>query len=147
MGGLTTPGTEEIAEVAEKYKVPTVKVVTGYKASASTCSGARKKTCRPMWRDLICCPAFGHAMGKSIRQSKNPAWCRALPLWHQRSMDGGPAEKMLRARGVRIPVGSLVRATAPRPASRTLATGVDSGYELVCRRCNGGIKTEAAEFP
>ena len=77
-GGLTTPGElRAIADVAEKYKVPTIKVTGGQRIDLF---GIRKEQLPFIWADLNKAGLVsGHAYGKALRTVKTcvgSEWCR-----------------------------------------------------------------------
>jgi nitrite reductase (NADH) large subunit len=74
-GGLTTPNElRAIADAAEKYNVPTVKVTGGQRIDLL---GVKKEDLPKMWADLNAAGMVsGHAYGKSIRTVKT---CVGMP--------------------------------------------------------------------
>jgi nitrite reductase (NADH) large subunit len=77
-GGITTPAElRAIADVAEKFKVPTVKVTGGQRIDLL---GVRKEQLPAIWSDLNRAGLVsGHAYGKAIRTVKTcvgSEWCR-----------------------------------------------------------------------
>ncbi|MBM4202300.1 MAG: NAD(P)/FAD-dependent oxidoreductase, partial [Gammaproteobacteria bacterium] len=77
-GGVTTPAElRAIAEVAEKYRVPTVKVTGGQRIDLL---GVKKDDLPRMWADLNAAGfVSGHAYGKALRTVKTcvgQEWCR-----------------------------------------------------------------------
>src|SRR3569623_717465 len=77
-GGVTTPAElRAIAEVADKYRVPTVKITGGQRIDLL---GVKKEDLPRMWGDLNRAGfVSGHAYGKSLRTVKTcvgSEWCR-----------------------------------------------------------------------
>ena len=121
-GGETTADElRRIADVVDKYKIPTVKVTGGQRIDLL---GVKKEDLPGVWKDLGM--PIGHAYAKALRTVKTcvgSEWCRfgtqdshadgqgpgARAVAHVRAAQG-------QARGV-----AAARATAPRPASRTSA--------------------------
>ncbi|MDD2989203.1 MAG: nitrite reductase large subunit NirB [Zoogloea sp.] len=148
-GGLTTP-TElrAIADAAEKYKVPTVKVTGGQRIDLL---GVKKEDLPQMWSDLARAGMVsGHAYGKSLRTVKTCVGSEHCRFGTQRSMDlGVKLEKMLYGmwspHKVKLAVSGCPRNCAESGIKDVGVIGVDSGYELYVGG-NGGIKTEVAQF-
>ena len=121
-GGETTADElRRIADVVDKYKIPTVKVTGGQRIDLL---GVKKEDLPNVWKDLGM--PSGHAYAKALRTVKTcvgSEWCRfgtqdshadgqgpgARAVAHVRAAQG-------QARGV-----AAARATAPSPASRTSA--------------------------
>ncbi|NJD25602.1 MAG: NAD(P)/FAD-dependent oxidoreductase [Betaproteobacteria bacterium] len=148
-GGLTTPSElRAIADAAEKYKVPTVKVTGGQRIDLL---GVRKEDLPAMWADLNAAGMVsGHAYGKSIRTVKTCVGAEHCRFGTQRSMDMGvKLEKMLfdmySPHKVKLAVSGCPRNCAEAGIKDVGVIGVDSGYELYIGG-NGGIKTEVAQF-
>lgn len=149
LGGITTPDElRAIAEVADKYKVPTVKVTGGQRIDLL---GVKKEDLPRMWADLNKAGMVsGHAYGKSIRTVKTCVGAEHCRFGTQRSMDMGvKLEKMLfgmwSPHKVKLAVSGCPRNCAEAGIKDVGVIGVDSGYELYVAG-NGGIKTEVAEF-
>jgi nitrite reductase (NADH) large subunit len=148
-GGLTTPDElRAIADAAEKYKVPTVKVTGGQRIDLL---GVKKEDLPAMWEDFakagMC---SGHAYGKSLRTVKTCVGAEHCRFGTQRSMDlGVKLEKMLfgmwSPHKVKLAVSGCPRNCAESGIKDVGVIGVDSGYELYIGG-NGGIKTEVAQF-
>jgi nitrite reductase (NADH) large subunit len=148
-GGLTTPDElRAIADAAEKYNVPTVKVTGGQRIDLL---GVRKEDLPKMWADLNAAGmCSGHAYGKSIRTVKTCVGAEHCRFGTQRSMDMGvKLEKMLfdmySPHKVKLAVSGCPRNCAEAGIKDVGVIGVDSGYELYIGG-NGGIKTEVAQF-
>ena len=148
-GGLTTPAElRAIADAAEKYNVPTVKVTGGQRIDLL---GVKKEDLPAMWADLNAAGMVsGHAYGKSIRTVKTCVGAEHCRFGTQRSMDMGvKLEKMLfdmyAPHKVKLAVSGCPRNCAEAGIKDVGVIGVDSGYELYIGG-NGGIKTEVAQF-
>ncbi len=148
-GGLTTPSElRAIADAAEKYKVPTVKVTGGQRIDLL---GIKKEDLPAMWADLNAAGMVsGHAYGKSIRTVKTCVGSEHCRFGTQRSMDlGVKLEKMLfdmwSPHKVKLAVSGCPRNCAEAGIKDVGIIGVDSGYELYVGG-NGGIKTDVAQY-
>lgn len=145
-GGLTTPDElRRIANVAEKFKVPTVKVTGGQRIDLL---GIKKEDLQQVWKELDM--PSGHAYGKSIRTVKTCVGSEHCRFGTQESMRlGVKLEKMLfgmySPHKVKLAVSGCPRNCAEAGIKDVGVIGVDSGYELYVAG-NGGIKTEVAEF-
>jgi nitrite reductase (NADH) large subunit len=145
-GGLTTPDElRRIANVADKFAIPTVKVTGGQRIDLL---GVKKEDLPAVWKDLGM--PSGHAYGKSIRTVKTCVGSEHCRFGTQRSMDMGvKLEKMLfgmwSPHKVKLAVSGCPRNCAEAGIKDVGVIGVDSGYELYVAG-NGGIKTEVAEF-
>ncbi len=148
-GGLTTPAElRAIADAAEKYQVPTVKVTGGQRIDLL---GVKKEDLPGIWADLNAAGMVsGHAYGKSIRTVKTCVGAEHCRFGTQKSMDMGvKLEKMLfdmyAPHKVKLAVSGCPRNCAEAGIKDVGVIGVDSGYELYIGG-NGGIKTEVAQF-
>ena len=148
-GGLTTPSElRAIADAAEKYKVPTVKVTGGQRIDLL---GIKKDDLPKIWADLNAAGMVsGHAYGKSIRTVKTCVGMEHCRFGTQLAMDMGvKLEKMLfdmyAPHKVKLAVSGCPRNCAEAGIKDVGVIGVDSGYELYVGG-NGGIKTEVAQF-
>lgn len=148
-GGLTTPAElRVIADVAEKYAVPTVKMTGGARIDLL---GIKKTDLPKVWEDLgKAGMVSGHAYGKSIRTVKTCVGAEHCRFGTQRSMGMGvKLEKMLFGMGsphkVKLAVSGCPRNCAEAGIKDVGIIGVDSGYEIYVAG-NGGIKTEVAQF-
>ncbi|NTV11496.1 MAG: NAD(P)/FAD-dependent oxidoreductase, partial [Zoogloea sp.] len=148
-GGLTNP-TElrAIADAAEKYKVPTVKVTGGQRIDLL---GVKKEDLPLMWADFARAGMVsGHAYGKSLRTVKTCVGAEHCRFGTQLAMDMGvKLEKMLfgmwSPHKVKLAVSGCPRNCAESGIKDVGVIGVDSGYEIYVGG-NGGIKTEVAQF-
>jgi len=146
MGGVTTADQlRRIADVADKYKVPTIKVTGGQRIDLL---GVKKEDLPKMWADLGM--PSGHAYGKSIRTVKTCVGSEHCRFGTQLAMGMGiKLEKMLfgmwSPHKVKLAVSGCPRNCAESGIKDVGVIGVDSGYELYVGG-NGGIKTEVAQF-
>jgi nitrite reductase (NADH) large subunit len=145
-GGQTTPSElRRIAEVAEKYAVPTVKVTGGQRIDLL---GIKKEDLPKIWADLDM--PSGHAYGKALRTVKTcvgSEWCR---FGTQDSTQMGidlekTFFKMWAPHKVKLAVSGCPRNCAEVAIKDVGIIGVDSGWEIYVGG-NGGIKTEVAQF-
>jgi nitrite reductase (NADH) large subunit len=148
-GGLTTPAElRSIADVAEKYQVPTLKMTGGARVDLL---GIKKEDLPKVWADLGAAGLVsGHAYGKSIRTVKTCVGAEHCRFGTQRSLSMGvKLERMLfgmwSPHKVKLAVSGCPRNCAEAGIKDVGVIGVDSGYELYVAG-NGGIKTEVAEF-
>jgi nitrite reductase (NADH) large subunit len=145
-GGLTTAAElRRIADVADKYQVPTIKVTGGQRIDLL---GIRKEDLISVWKDLDM--PSGHAYGKSIRTVKTCVGAEHCRFGTQLAMAMGvKLEKMLfdmySPHKVKLAVSGCPRNCAEAGIKDVGVIGVDSGYELYVGG-NGGIKTEVAQF-
>ncbi len=147
--GLTTPAElRSIADVAEKYAIPTVKMTGGARIDLL---GIKKGDLPRVWEDLGKAGLVsGHAYGKSIRTVKTCVGAEHCRFGTQLSMSMGvKLEKMLfgmwAPHKVKLAVSGCPRNCAEAGIKDVGIIGVDSGYELYVAG-NGGIKTEVAHF-
>jgi len=145
-GGITTPAElRRIAEVAEKYAIPTVKVTGGQRIDLL---GVKKADLPKVWADLDM--PSGHAYGKALRTVKTcvgSEWCR---FGTQDSTQMGidlekVFFKMWAPHKVKLAVSGCPRNCAEVAIKDVGIIGVDSGWEIYVGG-NGGIKTEVAQF-
>ncbi len=148
-GGVTSPSElRAIAEVAEKFEVPTVKFTGGQRLDLL---GVRKEQLPAMWKDLNDAGfVSGHAYGKSLRTVKTcvgKEWCR---FGTQDSTGLGiQLEKLTWGSWMphkfKIAVSGCPRNCAEATIKDLGVVCVDSGYELHVGG-NGGIKVRATDF-
>lgn len=137
-----------IANAAEKYKVPTVKVTGGQRIDLL---GVKKEDLPLIWHDLgEAGMVSGHAYGKSIRTVKTCVGAEHCRFGTQLSMSlGVKLEKMLfgmySPHKVKLAVSGCPRNCAEAGIKDVGIIGVDSGYEIHVAG-NGGIKTDVAQF-
>jgi nitrite reductase (NADH) large subunit len=148
-GGVTSPQElRAIAEVAEKYRVPTVKFTGGQRLDLL---GVKKEDLPKMWGDLNAAGfVSGHAYGKALRTVKTcvgKQWCR---FGTQDSTGlGVKLERMTwgswHPHKVKLAVSGCPRNCAEATIKDLGVVCVDSGYELHVGG-NGGIKVRATDF-
>jgi len=145
-GGETSAAElRRIADVVDKYQIPTVKVTGGQRIDLL---GVKKEDLQAVWRD-IGMPS-GHAYAKALRTVKTcvgKEWCR---MGTQDSTQlGKDLERaffgMQAPHKVKFAVSGCPRNCAESGIKDVGIIGVDSGWEMVIAG-NGGIKTEVAQF-
>ncbi|WKB53966.1 nitrite reductase large subunit NirB [Eleftheria terrae] len=145
-GGETTAAElRRIADVVDKYRIPTVKVTGGQRIDLL---GVKKEDLVNVWRD-IGMPS-GHAYAKALRTVKTcvgSEWCR---FGTQDSTQMGKdleraLWRMYAPHKVKLAVSGCPRNCAESGIKDVGVIGVDSGWELYIGG-NGGIKTEAGHF-
>ena len=145
-GGCTTPDElRRIADAADKYNIPTVKVTGGQRIDLL---GVKKEDLQNVWKD-IGMPS-GFAYGKSLRTVKTcvgSEWCRFGT--QDSTQMGKDLEHALWAmyspHKVKLAVSGCPRNCAEAGIKDVGVIGVDSGWEIYVGG-NGGIKTEVAHF-
>ncbi|MGD9946028.1 MAG: nitrite reductase large subunit NirB [Burkholderiaceae bacterium] len=148
-GGLATPQQlRAIADAADKYAVPTVKLTGGQRIDLL---GVKKADLPLVWADLNAAGMVsGHAYGKSLRTVKTCVGIEHCRFGTQPAMAMGvQLEQMLfgmwSPHKVKLAVSGCPRNCAESGIKDVGVIGVDSGYELYVAG-NGGIKTEVAQF-
>ncbi len=145
-GGETTANElRRIADMVDKYKIPTVKVTGGQRIDLL---GVKKEDLVNVWKD-IGMPS-GHAYAKALRTVKTcvgSEWCR---MGTQDSTQMGKdleraMWRMYAPHKVKFAVSGCPRNCAEAGIKDVGIIGVDSGWEMYIAG-NGGIKTEVAEF-
>jgi nitrite reductase (NADH) large subunit len=145
-GGETTADElRRIADAADKYKVPTIKVTGGQRIDLL---GVKKEDLTSIWKD-IGMPS-GHAYAKALRTVKTcvgSEWCR---FGTQDSTQMGKdleraMWRMYAPHKVKFAVSGCPRNCAEAGIKDVGIIGVDSGWEMYVAG-NGGIKTEVAHF-
>ncbi|HKU17010.1 MAG TPA: nitrite reductase large subunit NirB [Steroidobacteraceae bacterium] len=145
-GGVTTPDElRRIADVADKYHIPMVKVTGGQRIDLL---GVKKEDLVNVWKDLGM--KSGHAYGKSIRTVKTCVGAEFCRFGTQNSTQMGiDLETMLAnmwsPHKVKLAVSGCPRNCAEAGIKDVGVIAVDSGWELYVGG-NGGIKTEVAQF-
>jgi nitrite reductase (NADH) large subunit len=134
-----------IADVADKYQVPMVKVTGGQRIDLL---GVKKEDLVNVWQDLGM--QSGHAYGKSIRTVKTCVGSEFCRFGTQNSTQMGiDLETMLAnmwsPHKVKLAVSGCPRNCAEAGIKDVGVIAVDSGWELYVGG-NGGIKTEVAQF-
>jgi nitrite reductase (NADH) large subunit len=144
-GETTAAELRRIADVVDKYQIPTVKVTGGQRIDLL---GVKKEDLVDVWKDIgMPC---GHAYAKALRTVKTcvgSEWCR---MGTQDSTQmGKDLEKamwrMYAPHKVKFAVSGCPRNCAEAGIKDVGIIGVDSGWEVYVGG-NGGIKTEVAHF-
>ncbi|QSA97651.1 nitrite reductase large subunit NirB [Methylococcus sp. EFPC2] len=148
-GGLTTPNElRAIADVADKFKIPTVKVTGGQRIDLL---GVKKEDLPKVWGDLNAAGMVsGHAYGKSLRTVKTcvgSEWCR---FGTQDSTGlGVKLEKITwgswTPHKFKMAVSGCPRNCAEATIKDFGVICVDSGYEVHVGG-NGGIKIRGTDL-
>ncbi len=148
-GGLCTANElRAIADVADKYKVPEMKVTGGQRIDMF---GIKKQDLPAMWKDLSCAGfVSGHAYGKAMRTCKTcvgNSWCR---MGTQDSMGLGVKLEELTwgswmPHKYKLAVSGCPRNCAEATIKDFGVVCVDSGYELHIGG-NGGITVRVTDF-
>ncbi|MGB1109554.1 MAG: nitrite reductase large subunit NirB, partial [Gammaproteobacteria bacterium] len=148
-GGETSPAQlRSIAEIAEKYDVPTVKITGGQRIDLL---GIPKETLPAMWADLSEAGfVSGHAYGKAMRTCKTcvgSQWCRfgtqdstALGIKIEELTWGSWTPHKFK-----LAVSGCPRNCAEATIKDFGVVCVDSGYELHIGG-NGGIKVRVTDL-
>ncbi|WP_024929252.1 MULTISPECIES: nitrite reductase large subunit NirB [unclassified Methylophilus] len=145
-GGVTSSDQlRKIADVADKYKVPMVKVTGGQRIDLL---GVKKEDLTNMWADLDM--PSGYAYGKSIRTVKTCVGSEFCRFGTQNSTQLGidiekAFDHMWAPHKVKFAVSGCPRNCAESGIKDVGVIGVDSGWEIYVGG-NGGIKTEVAHF-
>ena len=148
-GGLTSPQElKDIADIAVKYNVPTVKFTGGQRLDML---GVTKEQLAPMWKDLNDCGfVSGQAYAKGLRTVKTcvgNTWCR---FGTQDSMGMGVIIEKLTwgswtPHKFKIAVSGCPRNCAEATIKDLGIIGVDSGWEIHIAG-NGGIKVRVTDL-
>ena len=148
-GGLTSPQElKDIADIAVKYDVPTVKFTGGQRLDML---GVKKEQLEPMWKDLNDCGfVSGQAYAKGLRTVKTcvgNTWCR---FGTQDSMGMGVIIEKLTwgswtPHKFKIAVSGCPRNCAEATIKDLGVIGVDSGWEIHIAG-NGGIKVRVTDL-
>ncbi len=148
-GGVTNAAElRAIADVADKYNVPTVKITGGQRIDLL---GVKKEDLPKMWGDLSRAGfVSGHAYGKSLRTVKTcvgSEWCR---FGTQDSTTMGiKMERMAwgswTPHKFKMAVSGCPRNCAEATIKDLGVVAVDSGWELHVGG-NGGVKIRATDF-
>ena len=145
-GGTTTAAQlRRIADVVDKYAIPSVKVTGGQRIDLL---GVKKQDLPKVWRDLDM--PSGHAYAKALRTVKTcvgSEWCRfGVQDSTQLGVDLEQAFwKMYAPHKVKMAVSGCPRNCAESGIKDVGVIGVESGWEVYVGG-NGGIKTEVAQF-
>ncbi|WHZ10850.1 MAG: Nitrite reductase [NAD(P)H] large subunit [Burkholderiaceae bacterium] len=134
-----------IADVVDKYSIPTVKLTGGQRIDLL---GVKKEDLPGVWQDLGM--PSGHAYAKALRTVKTcvgSEWCRFGTQDSTRM--GKELEhalwRMDTPHKVKLAVSGCPRNCAESGIKDVGVIGVDSGWEIHVGG-NGGIKTEVAQF-
>lgn len=145
-GGVTSADElRRIADVADKYQVPLVKITGGQRIDLL---GIRKEDLPGVWRDLGM--QSGHAYGKSIRTVKTCVGNRYCRFGTQDAMEMGiRLENLLlnmwSPHKVKLAVSGCPRNCAESGIKDVGIIGVDSGWEIQVGG-NGGMRTQAGQL-
>ena len=145
-GGVTTArDLRRIADVVDKYRIPTVKVTGGQRIDLL---GVHKEDLPQVWKDLDM--PSGHAYAKALRTVKTcvgSEWCRfGVQDSTRMGIDLEQAFwKMQAPHKVKMAVSGCPRNCAESGIKDVGVIGVESGWEIYVAG-NGGIKTEVAQF-
>ena len=144
-GGTNSAELRRIADVVDKYKIPSVKVTGGQRLDLL---GVKKEDLPAVWKDLDM--PSGHAYAKALRTVKTcvgSEWCRFGTQDSTRM--GQELERALwrmqAPHKVKLAVSGCPRNCAESGIKDVGVIGVDSGWEIYVAG-NGGIKTEVAQF-
>ena len=145
-GGVTTAADlRRIADVVDKYQIPTVKVTGGQRIDLL---GVKKSDLPKVWADLAM--PSGHAYAKALRTVKTcvgSEWCRfGVQDSTQMGIDlERTFARMYAPHKVKLAVSGCPRNCAESGIKDVGVIGVDSGWEIYVAG-NGGIKTVVAQF-
>ncbi len=145
-GGVTTPDQlRKIADVADKYAVPMVKVTGGQRIDLL---GVKKEDLVGMWADLDMPSGYAYAKGiRTVKTCVGSEFCRfGTQNSTQMGIDIEKAfDHMWAPHKVKFAVSGCPRNCAESGIKDVGIIGVDSGWEIYVGG-NGGIKTEVAQF-
>ena len=145
-GGETSAAElRRIADVVDKYKIPTVKVTGGQRIDLL---GVRKADLPAVWKDLGMPSGLAYAKGlRTVKTCVGSEWCRFGTQDSTRM--GQELERQLcrmyAPHKVKLAVSGCPRNCAESGIKDVGVIGVDSGWEIHVGG-NGGIKTEVAQF-
>ena len=145
-GGHTTPDDlRRIADVADKYAIPTVKVTGGQRIDML---GVKKEDLQNVWKDLGMPSGLAYAKAlRTVKTCVGSEWCRFGT--QDSTQMGKDLERALWAmyapHKVKLAVSGCPRNCAESGIKDVGIIGVDSGWEIYVGG-NGGIKTEVAHF-
>lgn len=144
-GGVTTPGElKKIAVVAERHRVPLVKITGGQRIALV---GVAREKLKAVWEELGM--PSGHAYAKALRTVKTCVGERFCRYGTQDSMRLGiELEKKLSGlwmpAKVKLGVSGCPRSCAESAVKDIGITGVAGGWDIHAGGC-GGIEVKAAE--
>jgi nitrite reductase (NADH) large subunit len=145
-GGMTTANDlRRIADVVDKYAIPSVKVTGGQRIDLL---GVKKEDLRNVWQDLGMPTGLAYAKGlRTVKTCVGSEWCRFGT--QDSTLMGQQLERelclMYAPHKVKIAVSGCPRNCAEAGIKDVGVIGVDSGWEIYVGG-NGGIKTEVAQF-
>lgn len=145
-GGVTSPNQlRKIADVADKYAVPMVKVTGGQRIDLL---GVKKENLLDIWKDLDMPSGYAYAKGiRTVKTCVGSEFCRfGTQDSTQMGIDIEKAfDHMWAPHKVKFAVSGCPRNCAESGIKDVGIIGVDSGWEIYVGG-NGGIKTEVAQF-
>ena len=145
-GGHTTPDElRRIADAADKYKIPTVKITGGQRIDLL---GVKKEDLQNVWKDIGMPSGLAYAKAlRTVKTCVGSEWCRFGT--QDSTQMGKDLEHALWAmyspHKVKLAVSGCPRNCAESGIKDVGVIGVDSGWEIYVGG-NGGIKTEVAQF-
>ena len=145
-GGATSSSElRRIADVVDKFKIPTVKVTGGQRIDLL---GVKKEDLRAVWKDLGMPSGLAYAKGlRTVKTCVGSEWCRFGT--QDSTLMGQQLERalarMYAPHKVKLAVSGCPRNCAESGIKDVGVIGVDSGWEIYVGG-NGGIKTEVAQF-
>ena len=145
-GGHTTPDElRRIADAADKYKIPTVKITGGQRIDLL---GVKKEDLQNVWKDIGMPSGLAYAKAlRTVKTCVGSEWCRFGT--QDSTQMGKDLEHALWAmyspHKVKLAVSGCPRNCAESGIKDVGVIGVDSGWEIYVGG-NGGIKTEVAHF-
>lgn len=147
MWGGETSASElrRIADVVDKFQIPTVKVTGGQRIDLL---GVKKEDLRAVWQDLGMPSGLAYAKGlRTVKTCVGSEWCRFGT--QNSTLMGQQLERelarMYAPHKVKLAVSGCPRNCAEAGIKDVGVIGVDSGWEIYVGG-NGGIKTEVAQF-
>ncbi|MDO8249042.1 MAG: nitrite reductase large subunit NirB [Rhodoferax sp.] len=145
-GGHTTPDElRRIADAADKYQIPTVKITGGQRIDLL---GVKKEDLQNVWKDIGMPTGLAYAKAlRTVKTCVGSEWCRFGT--QDSTQMGKDLEHALWAmyspHKVKLAVSGCPRNCAESGIKDVGVIGVDSGWEIYVGG-NGGIKTEVAQF-
>ena len=134
-----------IADVVDKYQIPTVKVTGGQRIDLL---GVKKENLQAVWTELGMPSGLAYAKGlRTVKTCVGSEWCRFGT--QNSTLMGQQLERQLARmyapHTVKLAVSGCPRNCAESGIKDVGIIGVDSGWEIYVGG-NGGIKTEVAQF-
>ncbi len=134
-----------IADVVDKYQIPTVKVTGGQRIDLL---GVKKADLPAVWQELGMPSGLAYAKGlRTVKTCVGSEWCRFGT--QNSTLMGQQLERalarMYAPHKVKLAVSGCPRNCAESGIKDVGVIGVDSGWEIYVGG-NGGIKTEVAQF-